>query len=71
MFLIPAVASVVLLAFLWWGGSLRRPHVVLGLVVAGVAGQFLAPAFSLVWVAALLLNVGVGVYLAIQLKLSW
>ncbi len=36
----------------------------------GVAGQLLAPVYSMAWFAAALLNVGVAIYLAIRLKLS-
>ncbi len=71
MFLIPCVTSVVLFAILWWADLLPRPQVVGGLVVVGVAGQSLAPAFSVVWVAALLINVGTAIYLTIRLKLDW
>jgi len=69
MFLIP-VASVTLLVFLWWADLLPRPYVVAACVLVGVAGQLLAPVYSLAWVAALLLNVGVAIYLVILLKLS-
>lgn len=69
MFLIP-VASVTLLVFLWRADLLPRPYVVVACVLVGVAGQLLAPVYSLAWVAALLLNVGVAIYLAILLKLS-
>jgi len=40
-------------------------------VVAAVTTQFIAPAYSLPWLAAALLNVGVAIYLAIRLKLGW
>jgi len=69
MFLIP-VASVTLLVFLWWADLLPRSYVVAACVLVGAAGQLLAPVYSLAWVAALLLNAGVAIYLAILLKLS-
>lgn len=65
MILIP-VASVVLLAFLWWGDILDRPH----LVGIGLAAQLLAPVYSLIWLAGILLNAGIVIYLSIRLKLS-
>ena len=71
MFLIPPLASVVLFAVLWWGDLLPRPHVVGGCVLVGVVGQLFAPTFSVVWVGALLLNVGVAIYLTIMMKLNW
>ena len=71
MFLVPPVASVVLFVLLWWADLLARPVRVGACVVGGVLVQFLAPAFSVVWVAGLLLNVGVAVYLSIRLKLEW
>jgi hypothetical protein len=71
MFLIPPVASVILFVFLWRADLLPRPHVVGGCVLVGVAVQLLALVCSLAWFAAALLNVGVAIYLAIRLKLSW
>lgn len=65
MFLI-LVASVTLLVFLWWADPLSRPYVVAACVLVGVAGQLLAPVYSLA-LAALPLNVGVAIYLAILL----
>lgn len=50
MFLIP-VASATLLVFLWWADRLPRPYVVAACVLVGVAGQLLAPVYSLAWVA--------------------
>ncbi len=71
MFLVPPVASIVLFVLLWWTGLLDRPLRVGVWVVAGVVIQFLAPVFSAVWLAGLLLNVSVAVYLSIRLKLEW
>jgi hypothetical protein len=71
MFLVPPVTSIVLFLLLWWAGLLGRPLRIGICVLAGVAVQFLAPAFSLMWVLALLLNVGTAVYLSIRLKLDW
>lgn len=69
-FLLPAIASVVLFVLLWRGGLLARP----GLVAAGCAGgvclQFLSSMFSPMWVAGLLVNVGMAVYLSLRLKMS-
>lgn len=69
MFL-PPIASVVLFLFVWWMDLLTRPLLVGGAVLVGVAAQILAPAYSPVWFAATLLNVGVALYLGIRLKLS-
>jgi hypothetical protein len=49
---------------------LPQHHVVGGCVLVGVAGQLLAPVYSLTWFAAALLSVSVAIYLAIRLKLS-
>jgi hypothetical protein len=71
MFLIPPVASVVLFGLLWCAELLPRPLFVGACVVVGVVGQLLAPAFSTLWVAALLLNVSTGIYLTTRMKLDW
>ena len=48
--------------------AIKRPgH---GSELVGVAGQLLAPVYSLTWFAAALLSVSVAIYLAIRLKLS-
>jgi hypothetical protein len=69
MLLIP-VASVVLFIILWRTDLLPQPYVVGGCVVVGVAVQLLAPSYSLPWLAGLLLNAVVAIYMAIRLKLS-
>jgi hypothetical protein len=71
MFLLPPIASVVLFAFLWHEDQLSRPYMVGGCILVGVAGQLLAPVYSMAWFAAALLNVGVAIYLAIRLKVSF
>jgi hypothetical protein len=68
MFLIP-IASVTLLIILWWTDQLPQPYIVAACVLVGLAGQLLAPAYSLAWVGALLPNVGAAIYMAILLKL--
>jgi hypothetical protein len=70
IFFLPPVASVILFLFLWREDMLPQPHVVGGCVLVGVAGQLLAPVYSLTWFAAALLSVSVAIYLAIRLKLS-
>jgi hypothetical protein len=67
---LPPCASVALFLILWRGGYLSRLELVGGFVVLGVVGQILAPAYSTVWFAAVLLNLCVALYLAILLKLS-
>jgi hypothetical protein len=69
MFL-PPIASVVLFLFVWRMDLLTRPPVVSGVVLVSVAAQIFAPAYSPVWFAAPLLNVGVALYFAIRLELS-
>ena len=71
MFLIPPVACIVLFVLSAWASLLSRPGMVGGLVVIGVTAQFVAPVYSAAWVTALLVNVGVAVYLTIRLKLDW
>jgi hypothetical protein len=66
----PPIACVILFLFVWRLGYLSRPHLVGGCVLAGVAGQIVAPVYSTAWFAAALLNVGVALYLAILLKLN-
>jgi hypothetical protein len=70
MFLIPPVASVILFTLLWWEDLLPRPHVVGACVLVGVVGQWFATTYSVNWVVALQLNVGVAIYLTITLKLN-
>jgi hypothetical protein len=71
MFLVPPVASIILFVLLWWTNRLARPVRTGICVVGGMLVQFLAPTFSLVWVAGLLANVSMAVYLTIRLKLAW
>lgn len=71
MFLIPPIVSVLFLGLLWWGRHLPRPRLLAAIVACGVTAQLVAPAFSLAWVLALLLNVAVAVYLTIRMKLAW
>lgn len=71
MFLIPPLASVMLLIGLWSADMLSRPRLTAVCVLLGVATQWFAPVYSALWVAALLLNVGLAVYLAIRLRLGW
>jgi hypothetical protein len=67
--LLPPLASVVLLVFLWT--ELAHPRVVASCLAVGIVLQFVAGApFNAVWLAGLLLNVVVGVCLAIRLKMA-
>jgi hypothetical protein len=70
MFLIPPIASIVLLVLLWSAGQLPHPRVAGSGVLVGVAAQWLAPMYSAPWVVALLVNVGLAIYFTIRLKLS-
>ena len=70
-YLIPAVASGVLFVLSWQSDLLSRPGFVGAWYVAGVALQFvLGGPFTWIWLAGLLMNVVLGLYLAIRLKLS-
>jgi hypothetical protein len=71
MFLIPPIASVVLLVILWSTDQLPRPRVVGLCVLVGVLAQWFTPMYSAPWVTALLVNVGLAIYLTMRLKLSW
>jgi hypothetical protein len=70
MFLIPPIVCVVSVAALWWADLLPHREVVLALMSIGLIGQFLAPTSS-VWLAALLWNVVLAIYLVIRIKLKW
>jgi hypothetical protein len=71
LFLIPAIASVVLFVLTWRGGLLSRPGLVGAWYLTGVTLQFLLGGQStLIWLAGLLMNAAVGVYLSIRLKMS-
>jgi hypothetical protein len=59
-----------LFPYLWREDLLSRPYVVEGCVLLGVAGQLIAPVYSMAWFGAAILSVGVAIYLAIRLKLS-
>ena len=63
-------ACVILFLILWRAGYLSRPHLIGGCVLIGVAGEILAPTYSTIWLVAVLLNIGVALYLAILLKMS-
>jgi hypothetical protein len=70
LFLVPGVASVVLLVLMWRGGFLSRPGLVAVWCAGGLALQFFGATFSPAWVAGLLINVVVAIYLSIRLKLT-
>ncbi len=63
-------ASVVLLIALWWLGELNRPLLIAACVLICIAAEILAPTYSTVWFAAMLLNVSLAIYMAIRLKLN-
>ncbi|MFY9842983.1 MAG: hypothetical protein WBV41_14320 [Terriglobales bacterium] len=70
IFFLPPVASVIFFLFLWREDTLPQPYLVGGCVLVGLAGQLLAPIYSLTWFDAALSSVSVAIYLAIRLKLS-
>jgi hypothetical protein len=70
-FLLPAIASGVLFVLAWRGGLLSRPSLVGAACAAGIVTQFVLGGRSMwIWLAGLLINVGVAVYLAIRLKVD-
>ncbi len=71
MFLIPPVASAILLIIVWSADKSRRPGVAGCCVLVGVLAQWLAPTYSGLWLTALLANVGLAIYLAIRVTLPW
>ena len=70
MLLIPMIAGVALLLVTWSMDLLPRPLLTGACVLAGVVAQWFAPTFSVIWVLALLFNVGMGIYMIIRLKLG-
>jgi hypothetical protein len=71
LFLIPGIASGVLFVLLWRAGLLSRPGPVGACCVTGITLQFfLGGRSTSIWLAGLLINVAVGVYLSIRLKVS-
>lgn len=71
LFLIPGLASGVMFVLLWRGGLLSRPGLVGGLCATGIILQFfLGEPSTLIWLAGLLINVAVAVYLSVRLKVS-
>jgi hypothetical protein len=71
LFLLPAIASTVLFVLAWGGGLLPRPGVVGAAWVAGIVLQFFLGGRSMwIWLAGVLINVGVGVYLSVRLKVG-
>jgi hypothetical protein len=68
-FLLPAIAGGVLFVLAWGGGLLSRPGLVGAAWVAGIVLQFFVGGRSMwIWLAGLLINVGVGVYLSLRFK---
>ena len=70
LFLLPSIASLTLFMLLWRNDLLRHPWVVGVSCAIGLILQFLGGQYVGVWLAGLLVNVGIAVYLSIRLKLS-
>lgn len=70
LFFLPGLVSVAMFTLLWRSGSFAHPAWVAALCATGLALQFLAPASSAAWLAGLLINVGVAVWLTVRLRLS-
>ena len=70
-FLLPGIAGGVLFVLAWGAGLLSRPGVVGAAWVGGIVLQiFLGGRSMWIWLAGLLINVGVGVYLSVRLKVG-
>jgi hypothetical protein len=71
LYLIPAAASGALFILLWVFGVLSRPLLVGAWWLSGICLQFfLGDAGNLVSLAGLLMNVTLGVYLSVRLKMA-
>jgi hypothetical protein len=70
LFLLPGIVSVVMFVLLWKNDLLARPRLVGACCVTGLILQFSGSGYLGVWLAGLLINVGVALYLSIRLKLS-
>ncbi|MGE5360951.1 MAG: hypothetical protein ACM3NQ_18185 [Bacteroidales bacterium] len=68
LFLIPPLACIVLIIVNWMLDD--RPVVASSIVAVGVACQWMAPMYSRLWVAALVLNAATAVYMSIRLKID-
>jgi len=70
LFLLPGIASATMFVLLWRGKVLTHPRVVGVCCAIGLALQFLGGEYVGVWLAGLLVNVCMALYLSIRLKLS-
>jgi hypothetical protein len=70
LFLLPGTASVVMFILLCTGGVLARPKLVGTCCATGLVLQFSGSGSGGVWLAGLLINVGMAMYLSVRLMLS-
>ena len=70
LFLLPGIASLTMFILLWRNDLLTHPRVVGVCCAIGLTLQFVGGQRVGVWLAGLLVNVGIAVYLSIRLKLS-
>jgi hypothetical protein len=70
LYLIPAVASATLFLILWWSDDLSHPRAVGACCFVGLYLQFYLADRMVVWLAGLLINCALGIYLAIRIKLA-
>jgi hypothetical protein len=70
LYLMPGIASVVLFVLLWRNGLLGHPRLVGVCCLTGLVLQFSGSRYVGVWLAGLLVNVGIALYLSIRLKLA-
>jgi hypothetical protein len=65
---LPPIASTVLFFACWRGELISRPGIVGSWWAVGIALQLVGARFSPVWLAGVLINVGLAVYLSLVLK---
>jgi hypothetical protein len=72
LFWLPAIASASLMAILWAGGGLsgRAPALLASWFVLALLAQYLGTATSVVWVAGLVLQTALAVFLLLKHRLG-
>ena len=70
IFWVPAIASAIMLLAASLAGSVSRPGRLAAWFSVALALQLVAGLFSPLWVIGLILQVVLGIYLAIQSKLN-
>ncbi len=71
LYLVPAFATGLMLGVLWLSDELSHPLAIAVCWLIGIALQFfVSRGLDVVWLAGLLINVVIGVYLAVRMKLT-